>query len=169
MTLDIHTQQLYQQVILEHNRTPHNFRRLDDFTHHSEGYNPLCGDHIEVFMRVVELASDKKSPRAPRVDEQTIETISFTGQSCAICKASASMMSVSLQGRATAVAKNNMQLFQKLLQGENITRDELGKLLVFATIWRYPARVKCAALPWYTMRGALEASPRVSTEQENQP
>ncbi len=155
MTLDIHTQQLYQQVILEHNRTPHNFRRLDDFTHHSEGYNPLCGDHIEVFIRVIA--------------EQTIETISFTGQSCAICKASASMMSVFLQGQATAVAKKKMQLFQKLLQGENITRDELGKLLVFATIWRYPARVKCAALPWYTMRGALEAYSRVSTEQENQP
>ena len=153
MTLDIHTQQLYQQVILEHNRTPHNFRRLNDFTHHSEGYNPLCGDHIEIFMQVAA--------------EQTIETISFTGQSCAICKASASMMSVFLQGQATAVAKNKMQLFQKLLQGENITRDELGKLLVFATIWRYPARVKCAALPWHTMRGALEACSRVSTEQEN--
>jgi len=153
MTLDIHTQQLYQQVILEHNRTPYNFRRLDDFTHHSEGYNPLCGDHIEVFMRVLE--------------EQTIEKISFTGQSCAICKASASMMSVTLQGQATSAAKSKMQLFQKLLQGENITKDELGKLLVFATIWRYPARVKCAALPWHTMRGALEACSLVSTEQEN--
>lgn len=153
MTLDIHTQQLYQQVILEHNRTPHNFCRLDDFTHHSEGYNPLCGDRIEVFMRVLE--------------EQTIEKISFTGQSCAICKASASMMSVSLQGQATSVAKSKMQLFQKLLQGENITKDELGKLLVFATIWRYPARVKCAALPWHAMRGALEACSLVSTEQEN--
>lgn len=153
MTLDIHTQQLYQQVILEHNRTPHNFLRLDDFTHHSEGYNPLCGDHIEVFMRVLE--------------EQTIEKISFTGQSCAICKASASMMSITLQGQATSAAKSKMQLFQKLLQGENITKDELGKLLVFATIWRYPARVKCAALPWHTMRGALEACSLVSTEQEN--
>lgn len=153
MTLDIHTQQLYQQVILEHNRTPYNFRRLDDFTHYSEGYNPLCGDHIEVFMRVLE--------------EQTIEKISFTGQSCAICKASASMMSVALQGQATSGAKSKMQLFQKLLQGENITKDELGKLLVFATIWRYPARVKCAALPWHTMRGALEACSLVSTEQEN--
>ena len=153
MTLDIHTQQLYQQVILEHNRTPYNFCRLDDFTHYSEGYNPLCGDHIEVFMRVLE--------------EQTIEKISFTGQSCAICKASASMMSVTLQGQATSVAKSKMQLFQKLLQGENITKDELGKLLVFATIWRYPARVKCAALPWHAMRGALEACSLVSTEQEN--
>lgn len=153
MTLDIHTQQLYQQVILEHNRTPHNFCRLDDFTHHSEGYNPLCGDRIEIFMRVLE--------------EQTIEKISFTGQSCAICKASASMMSLTLQGQATSAAKSKMQLFQKLLQGENITKDELGKLLVFATIWRYPARVKCAALPWHTMRGALEACSLVSTEQEN--
>ena len=155
MTLDIHTQQLYQQVILEHNRTPHNFRRLDDFTHHSEGYNPLCGDHIEVFMQVAA--------------KQMLEKISFTGQSCAICKASASMMTVFLQGQTTAEAKNKMQLFQKLLQGENITRNELGKLLVFATIWRYPARVKCAALPWHTMRGALDARSRVSTEQENQP
>ncbi len=153
MSLDIHTQQLYQQVILDHNRTPHNFRRLDDFTHHSEGYNPLCGDHIEIFMQVLA--------------EQTIEKISFTGQSCAICKASASMMSVLLQGRATGEAKNKMQLFQKLLQGENMTKDALGKLFVFATIWRYPARVKCAALPWHTMRGALEACSLVSTERGN--
>ena len=153
MTLDIHTQQLYQQVILEHNRTPHNFCRFNDFTHHSEGLNPLCGDHIEIFMRVVA--------------EQIIEKISFTGQSCAICKASASMMSVFLRGRDTAEATSKMQLFQKLLQGEKIGKDELGKLLVFATIWRYPARVKCAALPWHTMRGALTSCPRVTTEQEN--
>ena len=153
MTLDIHTQQLYQQVILEHNRTPQNFCRLNDFTHHSEGYNPLCGDHIEVFMRVA--------------GKQTIEKISFTGQSCAICKASASMMSVFLRGRDTAAATSKMRLFQKLLQGEKIGRDELGKLLVFATIWRYPARVKCATLPWHTMRGALAACSRVTTEQEN--
>ena len=153
MTLDIHTQKLYQQVILEHNRTPHNFYRLNDFTHHSEGLNPLCGDHIEVFMRVVA--------------EQIIEKISFTGQSCAICKASASMMSAFLQGRDTAEATSKMLLFQKLLQGEKISRDELGKLLVFATIWRYPARVKCAALPWHTMRGALTACSRVTTEQED--
>lgn len=153
MTLDIHTQQLYQQVILEHNRTPQNFCRLADFTHHSEGYNPLCGDHIEVFLRVAA--------------EQTIEKISFTGQSCAICKASASMMSVFLRGRDTTAATNKLQLFQKLLQGEKIGGHELGKLLVFATIWRYPARVKCAALPWHTMRGAIEACARVTTEQEN--
>lgn len=152
MTLDIHTQQLYQQVILEHNRSPHNFCRLDDFTHHSEGYNPLCGDHIEVFMQVA---------------EEQVKAVSFTGQSCAICMASASMMSIFLRGRDTMEAKSKMQLFQKLLQGENITKDELGKLLVFATIWRYPARVKCAALPWHTMRGALESCSRVTTEQEN--
>ena len=153
MTLDIYTQQLYQQVILEHNRTPHNFCRLTDHTHHSEGYNPLCGDHIEVFLRVT---------------QAHVEAVSFTGQSCAICKASASMMSVFLQGLATKAAKSKMQLFQKLLQGENIAKDELGKLLVFATIWRYPARVKCAALPWHTMRGALAACSRVTTEkQEN--
>lgn len=152
MTLDIHTQQLYQQVILEHNRSPHNFCRLDDFTHHSEGYNPLCGDHIEVFMQVA---------------EEQVKVLSFTGQSCAICMASASMMSIFLRGRDTMEAKSKMQLFQKLLQGENITKDELGKLLVFATIWRYPARVKCAALPWHTMRGALESCSRVTTEQEN--
>ncbi len=155
MTLDTHTQQLYQQVILEHNRTPCNFCRLDNFTHHSEGHNPLCGDHIEVFLRVVA--------------QQTIEAISFVGQSCAICKASASMMSVFLQGQATGTAKSKVQLFQQLLQGEKIGKDELGKLLVFATIWRYPARVKCAALPWYTMRGALDACLHISTEQETRP
>ena len=150
MTLDAHTQQLYQQVILEHNRTPQNFCRLDKFTHHSEGLNPLCGDHIEVYLRVSSV--------------QLIEAVSFIGQSCAICKASASMMSVFLRGRTTDVAKNKVQLFQKLLQGENITKAELGKLLVFATIWRYPARVKCASLPWHTLRGAVEARSRVSTE-----
>lgn len=149
MMLDTHTQQLYQQMILEHNRTPHNYCRLDDHTHHSEGYNPLCGDHIDVYLRIA---------------TEQIEAVSFTGQSCAICKASASMMSMFIRGCTTAEAKSKVQLFQKLLQGENIDRAELGKLLVFATIWHYPSRVKCAALPWHTLRGAIEVRERVSTE-----
>lgn len=146
-------EELYQQTILEHNRHPRNFGKLEGATHLAEGYNPLCGDHLWVFVKV--------SPTG------IIEEAAFDGSGCAISKASASMMTASLKGKSIEDAKVLFGEFHKLVLGE-LKPDEqpnhLGKLAVFSGIWQYPARVKCASLCWHTMNGALEKSKTVSTE-----
>ncbi|MBF0571652.1 MAG: SUF system NifU family Fe-S cluster assembly protein [Candidatus Omnitrophica bacterium] len=145
--------ELYQQTILEHNRNPRNFRKLEGATHVAEGYNPLCGDHLWVYVKVNPVG--------------TIEDAAFEGSGCAISKASASMMTASLKGKSIAEAKVLFEEFHKLVIGE-LKPDEhsnhLGKLTVFSGIWQYPARVKCASLSWHTMHGALEKAKTVSTE-----
>lgn len=144
---------LYQQVILEHNKKPKNFGKLEGATHQAEGFNPLCGDHLWIY--VVVGADDR------------IEKVSFEGSGCAISKASASMMTVSLQGKTIDEAKLLFGEFHKLLLGElNPEKDphQLGKLKIFSGIWQYPARVKCAALSWHAMNGALDRRQSVSTE-----
>lgn len=145
---EVDRNRLYQQVILDHNRSPHNYRQLTDHSHSSEGYNPLCGDHFWVYLRLV---------------DGVIEEVSFTGHGCAISKASASLMTSRLVGCSPVEAQRQAELFNKLLQGEDL-RQQLGKLQVFSTIWHYPARVKCAALAWHAMCGALVAEQCVSTE-----
>ena len=145
---EIDRNRLYQQVILDHNRSPDNYRQLLNHSHSSEGYNPLCGDHLWVYLRLV---------------DGIIEEISFTGQGCAISKASASLMTGYLAGRSPDEARCQAELFNKLLRGEDVGR-QLGKLHVFSTIWHYPARVKCAALAWHAMCGALATQQSVSTE-----
>lgn len=147
---------LYQQVILEHNRKPRNFRELDPCTNQSEGLNPLCGDHLHIYLN---LDSDHK-----------IEDITFQGSGCAISKASASMMTTALKGKTEAEAKELFGNFQKLLLGEldpEKDSDKVGKLKIFSGIWKYPSRVKCAALAWHTMNGALDATSTVSTEGDS--
>ncbi len=149
-----HLQNLYQQVILEHNKSPKNFGKLEKYSHSSEGFNPICGDHIWVYLDV--------DP------EKKIQDIRFEGEGCAISKASASMMSQQLKGKSVDEALNLFENFKKLLHGEIQDEQEqkakLGKLAIFSGVWKFPARVKCAALGWHTVNGALTKENRVSTE-----
>jgi nitrogen fixation NifU-like protein len=145
--------ELYQQVILEHNKKPRNFRKIEHPTHFAEGYNPLCGDHLNVYLTVNK--------------QGVIDDVSFEGSGCAISKASASMMTGSLKGKTLKESEELFQQFHKLVVGElNPGRDPnaLGKLAIFSGIWQFPSRVKCATLSWHTMHGALRNTKAVSTE-----
>ena len=144
---------LYQQMILEHNRKPRNFKELPDASYSAEGFNPLCGDHLWVYVKTD--------------DDGKIEEISFSGTGCAISKASASMMTITLKGKTMEEAEGVFDEFRRLIIGdlEPEKAQALGKLKVFAGICRYPSRVKCAGLAWHTMHGAMaEVSKKVSTE-----
>ena len=144
--------ELYQQVILEHNKKPRNFKKLEHPTHTAEGYNPLCGDHLYVFLKL---------------EDDKIADVAFDGSGCAISKASASMMTAAIKGKTTAEAKNLFEEFHNLVLGKlHPDRDpnHLGKLTVFSGIWQYPSRIKCAALSWHTMKGALTKVQSISTE-----
>ena len=148
-----HIHELYQETILEHNKKPRNFKKLEHPTHFAEGYNPLCGDHMTVYLRVNK--------------DSLIEEISFEGEGCAISKASASMMTASLKGKSMEEAKKLFEQFHKLVIGAlkpDKDPNDLGKLTIFSGIWNYPSRVKCAALSWHTMKGALEKINSISTE-----
>lgn len=145
---------LYQDVILDHNKRPRNFGKLDDANRSADGYNPLCGDQLSVYLRV---------------NDGVIEEISFQGSGCAISKSSASLMTTVLKGKTVAEAERLFQRFHRLVTGSDGGFDEdatdLGKLAVFAGVREYPARVKCASLAWHTMHAAIEAAgERVSTE-----
>lgn len=144
---------LYQQVILEHNRNPRNFKKLSPASHEAEGYNPLCGDHLWIYLNVS--------------SSGLIEDLTFHGNGCAISKASASMMTAAIKGKDTIFAQNLFQEFQAMLKGEiNPEQDKhsLGSLKIFAGVCKYPSRVKCAILAWHTMSGALHAHKHVTTE-----
>jgi len=135
--------QLYQEVILDHNKSPRNFRKCDDCNHESEGFNPLCGDHLWVYLNL---------------EDDKIKDISFQGNGCAISKSSASLMTSILKGKSKEDAEKLFEIFHKVVTskvGEEIDLSELGKLAVFAGVRDYPARVKCASLAWHTMLNAL--------------
>ena len=145
---------LYTEVIIEHNKKPRNFKVLAGATHQAEGYNPLCGDHLSIYLQVGK--------------DNTIEDISFAGEGCAISKASASIMTLSLKGKKLTEAIKIFEQFHELIKGNlNPDKDQhsLGKLVIFKTIWHFPARVKCASLAWHTMKGALERIEKISTEE----
>lgn len=149
-------QELYQSVILDHNRKPRNFGPLDDASGSAEGKNPLCGDQVEV---------------AVRLDGDTLSAVKFTGSGCAISKASASLMTAAVTGKSRAEVDVLFERFHALVTGRladaEITRDALGQLVVFSSVSRFPIRVKCASLAWHTLRAALEngdANVSVSTE-----
>lgn len=147
------TQDLYQQVIIEHHKKPRNFRKIDSPSHHAEGFNPLCGDHLWVYLNINA--------------DGVIEDISFEGDGCAISKASASMMTQSLKGKTVDEARTIFGDFHKLVIGQlnpDTESHSLGRLSIFSGIWKYPARVKCAALAWHTMHGALKNETTISTE-----
>jgi nitrogen fixation NifU-like protein len=138
--------ELYQNVILEHNRSPRNYRTMPDADRHAEGNNPLCGDQLDVWVKV---------------DEDVIRDISFQGMGCAISRASASLMTATVKGKSRREAEDLFQRFHRLVTGRAEAGDSetLGKLAVFTGVSDYPIRVKCASLPWHTLKAALEAKP----------
>ncbi len=145
--------ELYQQTILEHNRNPRNFKKLPGATHLAEGYNPLCGDHMWVYMKINK--------------QNILEDVAFEGQGCAISKASASMMTTALKGKTIDQARVLFEEFHHLVIGKlkpDQQPNHLGKLAVFSGIWQYPSRVKCASLSWHTMHGAIDKVKSISTE-----
>ena len=142
---------LYQEVILDHGKSPRNFRALDAPAERAEGYNPLCGDRVTVFVR---MAGDR------------IEDVSFLGDGCAISKASASMMTGAVKGKVKSEAERLFHDFHDLVTGAPGARPEaLGKLAAFGGVSEFPARVKCASLCWHTLNAALDrATDPVTTE-----
>ena len=144
---------LYQEVILDHNRKPKNYHAIEDANRRAEGYNPLCGDQITVYAKI---------------EGDVIRDVAFEGTGCAISKASASMMTTSVQGRTIAEAERLFELFHAMVTsegGRSTPSPELGKLAVFSGVCEFPARVKCASLAWHTLRAAVKGSHEtVSTE-----
>jgi len=144
--------ELYQQVILDHNKNPRNFREMAEATSKIEGYNPLCGDHYTIFLQL---------------DGDTIKDVSFTGNGCAISKASASVMSSMIKGKSRDEAVHLFDVFHQLITGDASSLDaaELGRLAAFSGVSEFPARVKCATLAWHTLNAALKGEGQpVSTE-----
>ena len=146
--------ELYQEVILDHHRRPRNFKVLED-ARHVEGYNPLCGDKVTVYVRM---------------DGDVVRDVSFQGSGCAISTASASLMTEGLKGKTRAEALALFRAFHHLLTGvpeaPGTEAPDLGKLEVFSGVREFPVRVKCATLPWHTFHAALagEEDKTVSTE-----
>ncbi len=144
---------LYQEVILDHQKKPRNFRVLDGANRLAEGFNPLCGDKIHLYVKM---------------DNGVIKDVGFQGSGCAISTASASLMTESVKGKTPAEAEELFKKFQDLVTRdpqEHVEAPKLGKLEVFAGVREFPVRVKCATLAWHTLRAALEGFEKpVSTE-----
>ncbi len=145
--------ELYQEVVLDHNRKPRNFRRLPSPTQAAEGYNPLCGDRVSVELEL---------------EGEVIRDIAFQGSGCAISKASASMMTAGLKGKTVSEAEEAFEKFHRMLTEPRPSEEAsaaVGKLAAFAGVREFPIRIKCATLPWHTLNAALagRAEP-VSTE-----
>ena len=145
--------ELYQQVILDHNRKPRNFREMPEATHSCHGFNPLCGDDYTVYLKIN--------------GDDVIEEVSFMGSGCAISKASSSLMTGFLKGKNINDTKIVFDEFHRMVLGEMDPEKEehhLGKLSLFKGIREFPSRIKCASLSWHSMMGALEKSENVTTE-----
>ncbi len=144
---------LYQQVIVEHSRSPRNYRELNELSHSAEGYNPLCGDQVRVYLQM----------QGDRVAD-----VAFQGSGCAISKASASLMTTIVKGMTRAEAERLFARFRTMMTGDRgaeVDEEALGKLAVFAGVREFPVRVKCATLAWHTLQAALEDRDEpVSTE-----
>ncbi len=144
---------LYQEMILDHYRKPRNRGKLADADHQAEGHNPLCGDHVQIFLKIA---------------DGVVQDVTFEGGGCAISTASASIMTETLKGKTLEEAKRVFTQVHALLTGEQRDveeHDDLGKLEIFSGVCQYPARVKCATLAWHTFDAALdEQSDTVSTE-----
>ena len=142
---------LYQEVILDHNKNPRNFREPDTFNRDAIGHNPLCGDRIRLYLQI---------------EEGRIVDVSFQGSGCAISQASASLMTEALKGLTVEEFEKLFGRFRSLVTGEMVegSQDDLGKLVVFSGVSQYPVRVKCATLPWHTLRAALNQRENATTE-----
>ena len=144
---------LYQELIVDHSKNPRNKGRLDDCSYSAEGYNPLCGDRIHIYLKVDE--------------NDVIRDVKFEGSGCAISTASASIMSQTLKGQTRKQAEVLFETFHYMLTGPKDPghhAPQLGKLAVFAGVHEFPMRVKCASLAWHTMKAALEGGARATTE-----
>jgi nitrogen fixation protein NifU and related proteins len=135
--------ELYQEILLEHNSKPRNFRKLEDANRSAEGYNPLCGDEVSVFLKL---------------DGDVVADVGFQGRGCAISRASASMMTQSIKGQKLARAQELFEEFHKMLTqpGADLDYDMLEDLEMLAGVAEYPTRIKCAILAWHTLHAALE-------------
>ena len=146
---------LYQEVILDHSKRPRNFRELPEANHRADGYNPLCGDRATVYVRL---------------DGDIVTDVSFKGSGCSINTASSSMMTESIKGKSREEVERLFTRFHELVtappdQKDRVAAPELGKLAVFSGVSEFPVRVKCASLPWHTLKAALEGDEMpVSTE-----
>jgi nitrogen fixation protein NifU and related proteins len=143
---------LYQEVILEHNKNPRNFREISNADQYADGKNPLCGDALRVYVSL---------------DGDIVTDVAFKGSGCAISKASASMMTQAVKGKTKEEAEKTLDEFHRMVTGDlDIETDEndLGKLKIFAGVLEFPARVKCASLSWHTLSAALKGEDVVSTE-----
>jgi nitrogen fixation protein NifU and related proteins len=145
--------ELYQQVILDHNKQPRNFHCMEHPDAQLEGYNPLCGDHYTFYLRF---------------EGDVVADVSFEGSGCAISKASASLMSTVVKGKTKKEVEELFTIFHDLVMGKTNVEaheGELGKLAVFAGVAEFPMRVKCATLPWHTLHGALAGEKSVITSE----
>jgi nitrogen fixation NifU-like protein len=145
--------ELYQEVILDHQKSPRNFRAMPDADRTADGHNPLCGDRVTVYLKL---------------DGGRVRDVSFQGVGCAICTASASMMTAHVKGKSIERIESEFETFHDLLTGETEDAEEaesLGKLRIFAGVRRFPIRVKCATLPWHALHAAMSGrKEEVSTE-----
>jgi nitrogen fixation protein NifU and related proteins len=142
---------LYQQVIMDHNKKPRNFREMNDANHLAHGNNPLCGDALVVFVKL---------------EGDVIEDVSFQGSGCAISVASASLMTEALKGKTLTEAEALYESVHKQMMGEDVEQSTLGKLEVLSGVKEFPARVKCATLSWHTMHAALDSDHDISVTTE---
>jgi nitrogen fixation protein NifU and related proteins len=147
MTLD--TRELYQEVILDHNRSPRNFRVIEDASSHADGNNPLCGDTVSIDLTM---------------NGEVIEDVAFQGAGCAISTASASLMTELIKGKTRTEALSLFGQFRDLVTGSH-EMSEPGKLAVFAGVKDYPTRVKCATLAWHTLKAAIEGTHNTITTE----
>ena len=142
---------LYQEVILDHNKSPRNFRVLSNANRKAEGYNPLCGDHVTVYLHL---------------NNGVIEDITFQGSGCAISKASASLMTAELKGKTEQAAEDLFEGVHKMLTGDpDANSEKVGKLKILAGVCKFPARVKCASLAWHTVKAALKGESEPATTE----
>ena len=142
---------LYQEVILDHNKRPRNFGILGEASHSAEGYNPLCGDSVHLFLRID--------------DDDVVAEVAFQGSGCAISKASASLMTDSIKGRPVAEIRDLFNRFHRMVTTPpDQPVEDLGKLSALAGVREFPVRVKCASLAWHTLKAALDREQITSTE-----
>ena len=144
--------ELYQAVILDHNKKPRNFHKLETANHTAEGFNPLCGDQLTLYLEL---------------EDETVKDISFEGTGCAIWKASASMMTQAVKGKSRQEVEILFDEFHRMVTGELDEENDpnnLGRLKIFAGVRDFPVRVKCATLSWHTLRAALYNQAVTSTE-----
>lgn len=141
---------LYQEVILDHNRSPRNYHEMHCPCQHAEGYNPLCGDKLSLFLKI---------------EDEVVVDASFVGSGCAISTASASIMTDLLKGKQVVEAKKLFNDFHALVTSETKDKNDLGKLNVLAGVRQFPSRVKCATLAWHTMMAAIEKKKSLVTTE----